>query len=125
MNSSSGKVKGIFKWGDLIILGLLLIATALSLWLALRSTSGQLVEIYKDGVLEYSVSLYEDREIVIDENGYNVIKIENGTVRMIESSCDGQDCVHTAPISSEGGIIVCLPNKIVVRVVSTDVAAIT
>lgn len=121
----NAKFKGIFKWGDLIVLSVLLIAVALSLWLFLRPNDAGIVEIYKNGDLIYSVSLFADREIVLDESGHNVIVIENGRVFMRESSCSNQDCVHSQAISSEGGIIVCLPNKIVIRVVTDDVDAIT
>lgn len=124
MEKTKRKTKSIFKWGDLIILFVLLIAASLSLWFAFRPSNGGVVEIYENGVLRYSVSLSNDQEIELDERGHNVVKIENGKVFMKESDCAGQDCVHTQALSRDGGLIVCLPNKVVVKIVTEDIDVI-
>lgn len=125
MKKTATKIKNVFKWGDLIVLAVLLVATALSLWIAIRPSHGQVVEIYENGILRYSVPLAENKEIFLDEHGHNTIKIENGKVFMKEADCAGQDCVQAQPLSAHGGMIVCLPNKVVVRIVSEDIDAIT
>lgn len=126
MKNAREKTKRLFKWGDLIILFVLLVAASLSLWLALRpSNNGQIVEIYENGVLSYSIPLYENQEIVLDKHGHNVVKIENGKVFMLESDCPGKDCLHAKSLTAEGGIIVCLPNKVVVKIAMQEVDAIT
>lgn len=52
------------------------------------------------------------------ENGeaYNVIEVSNGEVHIHEASCRDQICVNHPPISKNGEVIVCLPNKLVVEV---------
>ena len=58
---------------------------------------------------------------------YNVLVIENGKADVIEASCPDGVCVDHMPISKSGETIVCLPNKVVVRIESdkneVDIAA--
>ena len=58
-----------------------------------------------------------DGEYAIN-GGTNRIRIENGSVRMVYSTCPGyQDCVEHGAIShTEQQSIVCLPNRIIVSV---------
>ena len=37
-----------------------------------------------------------------------------GGVRVLESACPGQDCVHGGWVRRAGGRIICLPNRLVV-----------
>ncbi len=47
---------------------------------------------------------------------YNVVTISGGKVLVTEASCKNQVCVHHAEISHGGERIVCLPNRLVVRI---------
>ena len=47
---------------------------------------------------------------------YNVVVISGGTVSVPEASCKNQVCVKHGPISKAGQTIVCLPNRLVVRI---------
>ena len=38
--------------------------------------------------------------------------MENGAVRVSESDCPNQDCVHSGAISRAGQSIVCLPARV-------------
>lgn len=58
----------------------------------------------------------EDQEIKINDT--NICQIENGKVRMTGADCPDQICVHTAEISKDGGSIICLPNRIVLEIIS-------
>ena len=42
------------------------------------------------------------------------------SVRVSDSDCPGQDCVHTGAITRAGQSIVCLPAQVVVSLVSTS-----
>lgn len=112
-----------FKAGDLLILLILLVSIALTLWLVLKPKNASVVEIYKNGELYMQASLYENKKIVVDKNGRNIVEIKDGYVRIIEADCVGQECVHTAPIGKNGGVIVCLPNQLVVKIVG-DIDAV-
>ena len=46
--------------------------------------------------------------------------IENGKVKMKEADCPDQICVHHRAISKNRETIVCLPNKVVVEIVSSE-----
>ena len=48
-------------------------------------------------------------------------------VRVLESACPGQDCVHAGQISRAGGRIICLPNRLVVSLMGSggEVDAVT
>ena len=47
---------------------------------------------------------------------YNVVVISGGTVSVTEASCKNQVCVKHGAISRPGESIVCLPNRMVVRI---------
>jgi hypothetical protein len=47
-----------------------------------------------------------------------VIAAEPGRIRVLESRCPGNDCVRTGWISEPGRSIVCLPNRLVITLVS-------
>lgn len=82
-----------------------------------KKNDGKTVRIQIDGE-EYSVySLFEDKEIIIEEKrGKNIVKIEAGKVSMIYADCPDQYCVHHAPIHDSYEPIVCLPHRLVVEI---------
>lgn len=115
--------RSLFKWGDLILLAVLIVAVALTVWAALREEGGT-AEIYIDGRLAYSLSL--DRDAVVELDGVNMtVRVKDGKISVLSSDCPEQLCVHSAPIGSTGGMIVCLPNKVVIKVTGKEVDAIT
>lgn len=115
--------KGIFKKGDLILVAILIVAVALTIWIATKD-EGNVAEIYIDGQLSYSLDLDKDTAIDILDGEMTVV-LKNGEVFVLESDCNEQICVNSAPISKDGGIIVCLPNKVVIKVTSREVDAIS
>ncbi len=71
------------------------------------------VLIYVDNELYQTVSLYEKCEIDV---GTNVIAIDNGYAYMKSADCPDKICVHTGKIKDSSKDIVCLPNKVIVKV---------
>lgn len=53
-------------------------------------------------------------------SGESYLEILDGRVRMVDSDCPDKLCVKTGWISSPGESIVCLPNRVVIEVVSGD-----
>lgn len=47
---------------------------------------------------------------------YNIVEIKSGKVSVTEASCKNQVCVKHGSISRTGETIVCLPNRLVVRI---------
>lgn len=64
---------------------------------------------------EKIVTITVDNETV---SQYNILAIKNGEADIIEASCPDGICVDHIPISKSGETIVCLPNKVVVRIES-------
>ena len=78
-----------------------------SLAIALASEAdGETVE--RCALCNYEGGTYESR-------GYTLtVAVENGAVRVSESDCPNQDCVHSGAISRAGQSIVCLPARVAV-----------
>ena len=95
-----------------------LVSVCLSVRL-LRRSGKQTVEIVQDGTVLYSIDLNgtEDRDIRISapDGGYNLVKIQNGTICISEADCPNQTCVETGRLKSDYLPIVCLPHKLIVR----------
>jgi hypothetical protein len=79
------------------------------------------LEISKDGNILGTYSLAEDRVIEIGDG--NTCRIEGGEVFMSYADCPDQICVNSAHIDAHGGSIVCLPNKVILKIVSAESAA--
>lgn len=104
----------IFKIGDLIVLAVFIIAAALAIYFMTKPTGSE-VYIYKDGKLLEAVSLSVEKAVKIDE--HITVKISGGAAFVLKSDCKGQDCVKAGKISKVGEMIVCLPNKVVIKIV--------
>lgn len=76
--------------------------------------SGTRAEIYSCGELLGTYRLSKDE--VIDVSGKNKIRIESGEVFMEYADCPDKICVKTGKIKNKGQQIVCLPNKLAVKV---------
>lgn len=104
----------IFKIGDLIVLAVFIIAAALAIYFMTKPTGSE-VYIYKDGKLLEAVSLSVEKTVKIDE--HITVKISGGAAFVLKSDCKGQDCVKAGKISKVGEMIVCLPNKVVIKII--------
>ena len=59
--------------------------------------------------------------ITLEQTDYPLtIRLEPGRVRIGESACPSQDCVHTGWVSRSGGQIVCLPNRLIITITGSD-----
>ena len=45
----------------------------------------------------------------------NRITVRGGRIAITESSCPGEDCVHSGWIDRPGRSLVCLPNRVEIR----------
>ncbi|MGN1333709.1 MAG: NusG domain II-containing protein [Anaerovoracaceae bacterium] len=110
------------KKADII---LLIVILAVGIPLAVLSlssgTGGDKVKISLNGKVYGTYPLHEDRVIEVSEDGHtNHITIKDGQVSMSYSTCRNQVCVNTGAISETKDSIVCLPNRVVVEIVSSD-----
>ena len=83
------------------------------------SVEGSNILITVDGEEYGKYSLLEEQTITI-ENGdaKNIIEIKGGKAYMKEASCPDQLCVDQNDISFDKEAIICLPNKVVITVIS-------
>lgn len=104
------------------ILAVLILCIALLAFLAhqvIGSGGAGKVTIKVNGELKGTYSLSEDQEIEIN-GGTNVLQIKNGRADMTEADCPDQLCVNQRAVSRQGESIICLPNKVVVEVESSE-----
>jgi len=110
----------VLKKGDLMIIAaLLLISLTWLVVLFLQRNSGAQgleVEIYRDGLLLYSIALEDGEQELRLENGsdYNLLQIGPQGVRMLEANCHNRDCVNAGLQDRAGGVIACLPHRLLI-----------
>lgn len=111
------------KWkkSDGILIGIILCVAAFAFFwhMQMDSEGDGTVTVKVDGKIEGSYSLLEDREVSI-HGGSNVLEIKDGAADMVRADCPDKLCVHQKAISKNGESIICLPNKVVVTVESSD-----
>ena len=94
-------------------LALVLLAVVLAQHLAAAPARTALV--YSDGKLIAALDLRSDTELRVEYgDGYNLLRVENGTVRVVEASCPDKDCLRQGAKNS-GTPIICLPNRLTIR----------
>lgn len=112
-----------FQKGDIFaVIIVLLIAVCIGLAFVPFSKESQdaAVQIWQDGRLMKELPLDKNRSIEVAKEYHNVITIKDGKVSISESDCPGEDCVHSGWIGTVGRSIVCLPNRVEVRIVGSQ-----
>ena len=116
---------------DVIAVGCVLLAAAMFFCiLYFMDSSDAEAVIMQEGNVVGKYPLLEDRTISVsdDENGYNLVLISNGQVRVCDADCPDKLCVKQKSISKGGESIICLPHKLVVQIISkeeSDLDAVT
>ena len=105
-------------WGDLLVALVILAWTAL-LAVFLIPAPGQAlsVQVVLDGEVLLSCRLDELEEPVLlpVEGAYSLtLELSREGVRVAQTTCPGEDCLHMGTISQAGRQIICLPNRLVV-----------
>jgi len=81
--------------------------------------------IYSQGELVEKIDLAQvtssyDITIESEAGGVNTVYVEPGRISISHASCPDQICVEHAPIENGVEPIVCLPNKVIVQIESSD-----
>lgn len=108
---------------DTILIGGILL-TAFLFWLiplllnSINRKSPAAVSVYQDGQLLASYPLTDDLTEAIpwEENGYNLLLIENGAASVTDATCPDQLCMRQRAISKNGESIICLPHRLVLQI---------
>lgn len=98
------------------VLGLAALVVCLVLFMIqmFGTDTGASVVVEIDGDTYGVYELSKDAEIDIGKT--NQIRIEDGSVRMEDADCPDHLCVRQGTISKSGQMIVCLPNRVTIRI---------
>ena len=100
---------------------LLLLSLASYPLLRTMMSVGSQVQIETDGKIFHVASLDAEQTIAVPGPlGTTLVVIHNGAVHVSASPCHNKICVDTGAISYTGQLIVCVPNKVVVRVIGKE-----
>jgi hypothetical protein len=115
-------LKEILKVGDVVVIGLLMGLTLASIFMTdVLFEPGESVSVVVDGKEMYHLSLSENQTIEVQGPlGLSVIKVEKGHAFIQKAPCPYQTCVKMGKISRSGDIIVCIPNRILVKIEGKD-----
>lgn len=113
------------KWDIIIILLLIVLSFTPELVLGIMMNK-QYKEIYAEITLEgkfykripLSEHRGEDEIEIKTKYGYNIIKVSNQSIGIIDSDCKDKICIKTGFISKQGQSIICLPHKLMIEIKS-------
>ena len=104
------------KFWIIIICGLLVLSIAAVF--ALAGSKTQRAYIYQDGSLiteiDLSVLATSETLLIGSYSGYNIIKIEQGRIRVSDADCPDKLCVRQGWSTGGAFPIICLPNRFVI-----------
>ncbi len=112
-----------FCKGDIlaiVIVAAIALLVSVIFWTSIGAEEGSVVHVYQEGELIREISLNVDTEFVIEGKYENVVTIKDGKAAITESDCPGTDCVHSGWIHEAGRNIVCLPNRVELRIEGTS-----
>ncbi len=115
-------LKKMFRIGDVILIGLLICLTLGSIFMTdVLFEPGESVSVIVDGKEMYHLPLSENRTIEVQGPlGLSVIKVEKGHAFIQKAPCPYQTCIKMGKISRSGDIIVCIPNRIFLKIEGKD-----
>ncbi len=115
------KEKKSLKQDIILISAFVLIGLLILLFVFFTGQNGKSVEVSVDGKTVGLYDLNTDRKVEIQGlNGKNYLVIENGEAYMEKAECPDGLCVNMGKISRQGQSIICLPNKVVVKIVGDE-----
>ena len=122
-------IKGNMKHKKDVLLIALALLAALALYLVSQLSTGGAVNTVVaayDGkeVLRRPLAMNGTYEIKGAEGAVNIICVENGEVYMKEANCRDGLCIRQGRMKNTAKSIVCLPNKVVVRLEGDSAQAI-
>jgi len=81
------------------------------------------VQISQNGTILHKLQLkdIEETKLTFEWDGkYNIVKITNEYVEIIEANCPNQQCVIQGRINRPGQSIICLPHRLVVELKANE-----
>ena len=110
-----------------VVLGLALLIVAMALFViditkASNDNGNKTVVISIDGEKKSEYPLKEDGVYLLEGShlGTNKLVIKDGKAYIEEASCPDKQCVKQGKISKAGEMLVCLPNRVVIKIVDAN-----
>ena len=100
----------------IVLVAAIAVLVSVVFWTGIGSEEGSVVSVYQEGELVREVPLNETTELIVEGTYTNKILVKDGKTAIVESDCPGTDCVHSGWIHEAGRSIVCLPNRVEVRI---------
>jgi hypothetical protein len=126
MKETQAKPMRFIRNDIILIVSLLLVAALGMLYLFKFRSAGDTVRVTVDGKLYKTYSLSQDitEDIITGENGeyLNRLVIKDGKAYIERATCPDGICVDHSPIFRDGESIVCLPQRVVVTVITNNSA---
>lgn len=108
-----------YKIDFIIIIFFVLMAVVSIALFYLNKEEGEYVEVIVNKEIKDIFPLDENKQYtILDGKNINKIKIEDGKVWVTDASCPDKLCVKQGKIDKDGQSVICLPNKVVIKIVS-------
>lgn len=104
------------KFLDIIFIVVLLISSLILIFLPYGKGSKSLILLHfdKEIILPFDDGIIDLNKFI---NANMLIEVKNKKVKVVSSDCRDKICVNYGEISSCGESIVCLPNKVAIKIV--------
>lgn len=112
--------------GDVVVVVVVVAASVVSMLAIAHARTGArggeaIVEVDGREVHRFVLSDGQPRREIRVEgaNGPSTLVIEDGKARMVRSTCRDKICIGMGWVDSSGQSVVCLPNRVVIRIVGS------
>ena len=117
--NKKNKMRLTFCKGDAVVIfsvTMLAIFIGVAFWMKTGKDKGSTAVVYQEGKKVQELSLEQNAEVFIENSYTNKVVVKDKKVAIVESDCPGMDCVHSGWISGKGRSLVCLPNRVEIRI---------
>ena len=85
-----------------------------------KKTSGGIAEVKTPNRI-YRIRLNKDRIMTIKGKlGFLKLEVKSGKIRVLDSPCPKKICINTGWISKPGQMIVCIPNRVIIKILGSE-----
>jgi hypothetical protein len=112
----------VFTRADKILIIALIVLSAIS-YPAIKylSAGASYLEIEVDGQTRAVARMDQYRDIAVEGRlGTTTVRIDADGARFVQSPCADKKCLDSAPIRDAGEIAVCVPNRVMIRVLGEN-----
>ncbi len=116
--------KKFFKKSDIIVILIILaLGVGILLYNNHQKSSNDLIAVISfdnHEVMRINLSESENGTFVLEEDSSIIFEIKDGSIGFIHSDCPDQLCVAAGFLDQSGESAVCLPNKVVLKILSAS-----